>query len=135
LPRELSLSACSNSFNLTLSVRSSICCRQRTVKQKVDFCTLFTGDGCHATRLTSFSSSSYSTGNPIFAGGLAPPAIKPLPVGFLQLLKRPINSASCCRSFRIFDLQPHLDGPDLYGALSFLETMPSRPRWQTSHHA
>jgi hypothetical protein len=24
----------------------------------------------------------YITGNPIFAGGLAPPAIKPLPVGF-----------------------------------------------------
>jgi hypothetical protein len=24
------------------------------------------------------------------------------------------------------------DGPDLYGASSFFETMPSRPRWQTA---
>jgi hypothetical protein len=27
------------------------------------------------------------------------------------------------------------DRPERYGALSFFETIPSRPSWQTSHHA
>src|SRR5262245_39985146 len=39
--------------------------------------------------------------------------------------------AGCRRRFRILDFNPVLDGPDLYGALSFLETMPSNPSLQT----
>jgi hypothetical protein len=40
-----------------------------------------------------------------------------------ERLKRSVNSSCSCRCFRVFDFQPRLRRPDLYGASSFFDTI------------
>jgi hypothetical protein len=42
--------------------------------------------------------------------------------------ENPVDSPRSHRSFRIFDFQPRLCWSGLYGAPSFFETMPSKPK-------
>jgi hypothetical protein len=53
----------------------------------------------------------------------------------MELVRCPIDGSRRGGCFRIFDFQPRLDGPDLYGALSFFETTPSRPSLQTASNS
>jgi hypothetical protein len=56
------------------------------------------------------------------------PINSPLLIGRKSISERALNHPRCRRCLRILDLIHILEGPERYGALSFFETMPFRPR-------
>ena len=62
-----------------------------------------------------------------------PPKVAPLASNSSRFQKLPSKTRVAAAAFGFLVLSHAFDGPDLYGASSFFETMPSRPSLQTAY--